>query len=113
VLQLKDGKTLTFFAGGWGRGDCTVDLPDDWVGHWHHLAGVCTGSTLLLYIDGRLAGRSVVDGVVNLSVTNKWVLGRNEEFPGERIFEGRVRDAKVYAAALGEAEIRALAVAHQ
>jgi putative alpha-1,2-mannosidase len=109
VLQVKDGKTLTFFAGGWGRGDCTVDLPDDWVGHWHHLAGVCTGHVLLLYIDGRLAGKSVVDGVVNLSVANKWVLGRNEEFPGERIFEGRVRDVRVYAAALGQGEIQALA----
>jgi hypothetical protein len=108
VLQVKDGKTLTFFAGGWGRGDCTVDLPDDWIGHWHHLAGVCTGQVLLLYIDGRLAGRSVVDGVVNLSVANKWVVGRNEEFPGERIFEGRVCDARVYAAALGEGEIQAL-----
>jgi hypothetical protein len=105
VLQVKDGKTLTFFAGGWGRGDCTVDLPDNWVGHWHHLAGVCTGRALLLYIDGRLAGRSVVDGLVNLSVANKWVVGRNEEFPGERIFEGRVRDVRVYAAALGEGEI--------
>jgi hypothetical protein len=113
VLQVKDGKTLTFFAGGWGRGDCTVDLPEGWVGHWHHLAGVCTGRVLLLYIDGRLAGRSVVDGLVNLSVANKWVVGRNEEFPDERIFEGRVRDVRVYAAALGEAEIKALAIAHQ
>jgi putative alpha-1,2-mannosidase len=112
VLQIKDGKTLTFFAGGWGRGDCTVDLPDDWIGHWHHLAGVCTGHELRLYIDGRLAGKSTADGVVNLSVTNKWVLGRNEEFPGERIFHGRVRDARVYAAALTEEEIRALAVPH-
>jgi putative alpha-1,2-mannosidase len=112
VLQVKDGKMLTFFAGGWGRGDCTVDLPDNWVGHWHHLAGVCTGSALLLYIDGRQAGRSVVDGVVNLSVTNKWVVGRNEEFPDERIFEGRVRGVRVYAAALGEREIQALASPH-
>ncbi len=113
VLQVKDGKTLTFFAGGWGRGDCTVDLPDDWIGHWHHIAGVCTGHELRLYIDGRLAGKSAADGVVNLSVTNKWVLGRNEEFPGERIFNGRVRDARVYAAALSEEEVRELAVPHQ
>ena len=55
-----------------------------------------------------LAGRSVVDGLVNLSVANKWVVGRNEEFPGERIFEGRVRDVRVYAAALGEGELLAL-----
>jgi hypothetical protein len=113
VLQVKDGRTLTFFAGGWGRGDCTVDLPDDWIGHWHHLAGVCTGRELLLYIDGRLAGKAAVDGVVNLSVTNKWVLGRNEEFPGERIFQGRVRDARVYGEALGEGDIKGLVVAHQ
>ncbi|HEX8019969.1 GH92 family glycosyl hydrolase, partial [Mucilaginibacter sp.] len=29
VLQMTDSKTLTFFAGGWGRGDCTVNLPAD------------------------------------------------------------------------------------
>ncbi len=88
VLQVVDNKSLSFFAGGWGRGDCTVGLPADWLGHWHHIAGVCEGSTLRLYIDGVQKGIARVEGRVNLSTTHKWTLGRNEEFPGKRIFNG-------------------------
>jgi hypothetical protein len=109
VLQITDGKTLSFFAGGWGRGDCTVNLPADWLNKWHHIAGVCTGKTLMLYIDGKLAGTTVLDVVVNLSVNNKWTLGRNEEFPSERIFHGQIDRVKVFEAALSKAEVEALA----
>lgn len=108
VLQMGGNRTLTFFAGGWGRGDCTVDLPSDWWGHWHHIAGVCEGMTLKVYIDGALKGTSTVDGRVNLSVTSKWTLGRNEEFPGQRVFNGYIDGAKVFTEALTEEEIRSL-----
>ena len=109
VLQVKDNQRLSFFAGGWGRGDCTVDLPADWFGHWHHIAGVCTGNGLKLYIDGKLKGSTKLDQRVDLSGTNKWVLGRNEEFPGQRIFKGRLDKVEVWAEPLGDADIRALA----
>src|SRR5262249_32286381 len=89
VLQLKNNKQLSFFAGGWGGGDCTVDLPADWYGHWHALAGVCSGKELRLYIDGKLKGWTTLSEGVDLSGTNKWTLGRNEEFPGQRIFKGK------------------------
>lgn len=108
VLQIGGNRTLTFFAGGWGRGDCTVDLPSDWWGHWHHIAGVCEGTVLKLYIDGELKGTSTVDGRVNLSVTNKWTLGRNEEFPGQRVFIGYLDQAKVFTEPLTGEEIRHL-----
>ncbi|MBN8851192.1 MAG: hypothetical protein BGO55_10185 [Sphingobacteriales bacterium 50-39] len=108
VLQVGGNRTLTFFAGGWGRGDCTVDLPSDWWGHWHHIAGVCEGTVLKIYIDGVLKGSSNVDGRVNLSVTNKWTLGRNEEFPGQRVFNGYIDAAKVFTEPLTEEEIRSL-----
>jgi hypothetical protein len=110
VLQVKDNKSLCFFAGGWGRGDCTVDLPVDWLGHWHHIAGVCTGNELRLYIDGKLKGCSKLTERVNLSVTNKWTLGRNEEFPGQRIFKGYLDKVKVWAEPLSGEEISVLAV---
>jgi hypothetical protein len=109
VLQVKDNKQLSFFAGGWGRGDCTVDLPAGWVGHWHHIAGVCTGDGLRVYIDGKLAGSSKLTDRVNLSVTNKWTLGRNEEFPGQRIFKGRLADVRVWSEPLSDGEISVLA----
>ncbi|WP_158642878.1 GH92 family glycosyl hydrolase [Mucilaginibacter ginsenosidivorax] len=105
VLQVSDHQTLTFFAGGWGRGDCTVNLPANWNNQWHHIAGVCTGNTLYLYIDGALAGTTVMETTVNLSVTNKWTLGRNEEFPSERIFHGYMDKVKVYQAALSADEV--------
>jgi putative alpha-1,2-mannosidase len=105
VLQVTDHRTLTFFAGGWGRGDCTVNLPANWQQHWHHIAGVCTGKKLYVYIDGVLAGTSELESIANLSVNNKWTLGRNEEFPSERIFHGYIDKVKVFEAPLSEAEI--------
>jgi putative alpha-1,2-mannosidase len=105
VLQMIDNKTLTFFAGGWGRGDCTVNLPADWKHHWHHIVGVCNGNLLSVYIDGKLSGTSTVEGTVNLSVTNKWQIGRNEEFPSERVFHGYMDNIRVYAEPLSTTEI--------
>jgi hypothetical protein len=105
VLQVAGNTMLTFFAGGWGRGDCTVPLPGNWMNHWHHLAGVCSGDSLYVYIDGRLQGSSKADGRVNLSVSNKWNIGRNEEFPSDRIFHGYIRGVKVFAAPLSPGEI--------
>jgi len=105
VLQVSDNKTLTFFAGGWGKGDCTVNLPEDWQWHWHHIAGVCNGQILLLYIDGILKGSVKLETKANLSVLNKWTLGRNEEFPSERIFHGYIDKVKVFEAPLSGEEV--------
>jgi len=109
VLQVRDNKQLSFFAGGWGRGDCTVDLPVDWFGRWHHIAGVCTGDRLKVYIDGMLKGTTKLEGRVGLSVTNKWTLGRNEEFPGQRIFKGLLDKVQIWAEPLTGEVIRMLA----
>ncbi|HWK04266.1 MAG TPA: GH92 family glycosyl hydrolase [Puia sp.] len=108
VLQVVDNKSLSFFAGGWGRGDCTVDLPADWLGHWHHIAGVCEGNTLRLYIDGQQKGATRVEGRVNLSNTHRWTLGRNEEFPLQRIFNGYIDKVKVFEAPLTGEEIKGI-----
>lgn len=105
VLQIAGGKSLTFFAGGWGRGDCTIDLPSDWLRHWHHIAGVCNGKMLYVYIDGVLKGTTLTDQTANLSVNNKWMLGRNEEFPSERIFHGYIGNAKIFKEALSAEDI--------
>jgi hypothetical protein len=106
VLQMMNNKTLTFFAGGWGRGDCTVNLPPNWKQQWHHIAGVCKGDILYVYIDGKLSGISKVEGIVNLSIGNKWQIGRNEEFPSERVFHGYMDSIKVFEEALSADEIR-------
>ncbi|WPU97281.1 GH92 family glycosyl hydrolase [Mucilaginibacter sp. cycad4] len=113
VLQMTDNKTLTFFAGGWGRGDCTVNLPADWQLHWHHIAGVCNGKTLYVYIDGVLSGTSLLEVSADLSVNNRWTLGRNEEFPSERVFHGYMNRVKVFKAALSADDIKAIVSAER
>ncbi|TDW97428.1 GH92 family glycosyl hydrolase [Dinghuibacter silviterrae] len=108
VLQVSGRSSLTFFAGGWGRGDCTVDLPADWVGHWHHIAGVCGPDGLRVYIDGRLKGFTALQEV-SLSFTGSpWMIGRNAEFPGERVFEGLVASPELFQAALDSTTITSI-----
>ena len=105
VLQVAGNNRLTFFAGGWGRGECTAPLPANWFNNWHHITGVCDGANLRLYIDGKLKGELPLQDRINLSAPNKWTIGRNEEFPGQRIFDGYVDKAKLYAAPLSVDEI--------
>jgi putative alpha-1,2-mannosidase len=106
ALQAFGNRTLSFFAGGWGRGSCEALLPENWTGNWHHIAGVSDGSSLKLYIDGVESGNNIINSPVNLSYTGKWMIGRNEEFPGERIFHGAVRYFKIFAEALTGTEIK-------
>ncbi|MFL5748605.1 MAG: GH92 family glycosyl hydrolase [Niastella sp.] len=108
VLQVAGNKQLTFFAGGWGRGECGAPLPANWFNNWHHLAGVCDGNSLKVYIDGALKGTTRLPDRINLSVPNKWTIGRNEEFPGQRIFDGYMDHIKIFAAPLSANEIMAI-----
>jgi putative alpha-1,2-mannosidase len=105
VLQVSNNKKLTFFAGGWGRGECSAPLPFNWFNNWHHIAGVCDGNSLRVYIDGELKNTVKLHDRVNLSVSNKFIIGRNEEFPGQRIFDGYADHVKVFAAPLTDDEI--------
>jgi putative alpha-1,2-mannosidase len=108
VLQVAGNKQLTFFAGGWGRGECTAPLPANWFNNWHHIAGVCDGNYFKLYIDGVLKGITRLQDHINLSAPNKWTIGRNEEFPGQRIFDGYMDHIKIFAAPLSANEILAI-----
>jgi putative alpha-1,2-mannosidase len=108
VLQTYGKYRVNFFAGGWGRGECSAALPEDWLNHWHHIAGVCDGTTLRLYIDGILKGTTDLEAPVNLSVPSNWNIGRNEEFPSERIFTGYMDKIKIMAAPLSAAEIESI-----
>ena len=107
VLQINHGRWLNFFAGGWGRGACAAPLPADWTERWHHLAGVCSGQILRLYIDGRVVGEAEVGPPVTLAAPGRWTIGRSEEFPNERFFTGLVAQVRIFAAALTPEEVMA------
>ena len=105
ALQSSGGKSLSWFAGGWGRGSCSADLPGNWMNNWHHIAGVADGRTLKIYIDGVESGSATINPPVNLSTQARWMLGRNEEFPDQRFFNGFINHFKIFVEPLSEAEI--------
>ena len=105
VIQLIDNHQIEFFIGGWGRGICLVDLPNPIIGQWHHIAGVCDGKSLKVYVDGELKGTAELNNYAPLNAHENWSLGRNEEFPNKRIFYGEMDDVKICITALSKKEI--------
>ena len=105
VIQLHGNRSLTFFIGGWGRGECNADLPENWIDNWHHVAGVCDGKSLWVYIDGKLESSLQIGSSALPESKCNWNLGRNEEFPGERIFHGKIDKVKIFVEPLSEKEI--------
>ena len=53
-LIQKDANAIEFFLHGSERQSATCDVPADWEGNWHHLAGIYDGSVMKLYVDGQL-----------------------------------------------------------
>jgi len=105
VMQTKNNRTLSFFAGGWGRGECITSLPENWLNNWHHIAGVSDGNNLKIFIDGIEIANQFVGVPVNLSTSAKWTVGRNEEFPEQRFFKGYIDQFKVFTEPLSLHEI--------
>lgn len=99
LMKMQRGNRLVFFAGGWGRGQCEVAVPDDWFDHWHLVAGVCEAGSIKLYIDGQLMQTIAVDGAIAATEV-PWNVGRNAEMPYARFGNIRFRGTRIYAVAL-------------
>lgn len=107
LLKMEGPQDLAFFAGGWGRGVCQVKVPDDWYGHWHLVAGVCTGTAIRLYIDGELMQELPVQGEL-VATEVPWNLGRNAEMPFSRFSDMKLSRTRIWGAALTSEDIRRL-----
>ncbi len=104
ALKQTDGNLEFFlYSGTWIA--VSTPLPADWVGQEHHVAGVLDhdAKTLTLHIDGKAVAQTDTDRVPD-STTAQLALGTDYENP-ERLFSGHIRVARVYARALGAAEV--------
>ncbi|MFF8391834.1 glycoside hydrolase family 2 TIM barrel-domain containing protein, partial [Cellulosimicrobium funkei] len=99
-------ENLEFFIHGGGQWiTASWALPDGWTGKEHHVAGVfdADAGTLTLYVDGQVRGtrtttRRPGNNTASLS------LATDIDNP-TREFSGTIRRARVYARALGAAEL--------
>lgn len=104
-FKMENARSLVFFIGGWGRGECNAKVPADWYQHWHLIAGVCTGPTLQIYIDGELKQEITVSGQLEANEA-PWNVGRNAEIPYSRFWKARFSRTRIYGAALKATDIR-------
>jgi len=109
VLKMQKPTLINFFAGGWGRGECMASVPENWNHNWHHVAGVCDGKTLKLYVDGELVKTLdlEVQGPIG-HVDFPWNIGRNAQCPVGRWTYGRLDEARIYLEALSADEIKTI-----
>lgn len=108
-MMLKtSGNSLEFFAGGWGRGTCSTSLPNNWLNNWHHVAGVCDGKMLRIYIDGKLQKTEPIAGEDIYETVVPWNIGRNAEMPYSRRYEGMIGNIQIYKEALTDEDITTL-----
>jgi beta-xylosidase len=81
-------------------------------GVWKHIAYTQTGSTGILYEDGVEVGRNtavtITPGSIGGGVTTANYVGRSV-YPGDRYFNGKIRDFRVYNRAIGDTEVQQLA----
>jgi WD40 repeat protein/predicted Ser/Thr protein kinase len=80
-------------------------------GRWHHIAGVCDGSRLYLYIDGKLDAWTHCTGRINTR-DDPVLIGANSNDslsqPDSRPWFGCIDDVRVYSYALKPEEIEAV-----
>jgi hypothetical protein len=73
---------------------------------WHHVAGVCDGSQMRIYVDGELDASSSWDNGIKSNDYPVYI-GENAEWTG-RFWHGLIDDVRIYDYALSENEIRTL-----
>ncbi|WP_330465376.1 DUF4981 domain-containing protein [Streptomyces longwoodensis] len=98
--------TLEFFIHGDGQWiTAGWTLPDDWTGREHHVAGVfdADAGTLTLHVDGVVRATRATTRRPG-STTTPLALATDVDNP-TREFSGTIRAARVYARALGAAEL--------
>lgn len=92
----------------WGNVCGTTSVDD---GQWHHIAGVCDGSELRLYIDGLLDASIHCSGRIN-SRSDPVLIAANSNDPFSESdlnsWYGFIQDVRVYSYALTPEEVAAV-----
>jgi hypothetical protein len=94
--------------GVWQFLDSTRAVP---VGRWTHVASTYDGSSLRVYVNGRVAGTKAVTGRTCASGEPLAVGAKNNPTKGllEAFWDGRLDDVRIYGRALSLDEVRQLA----
>jgi hypothetical protein len=94
------------------QGTATVTAGNVPLNTWSHVAGVYTGSQILVYLNGTLVGQTPVStGLSNFS--KNLYIGMWGPPGSGRFFQGQMDNVRIYNRPLYAAEVHALATSHQ
>jgi len=102
-LRQNEDKAIEFGIFDSGYAIARAEMPPDWFGAWHHVAGVYNGKKVSLFIDGKLAAAIKHEGNIDHASYAVFV-GRD---PHVRVtLRGTIDSARIYGRALSRKEIR-------
>ncbi|WP_422449137.1 glycoside hydrolase family 2 TIM barrel-domain containing protein [Thermoanaerobacterium sp. DL9XJH110] len=79
-----------------------TDVPTDWFGNWHHVAGTYDGTMLKLYIDGELKAAKETTAKIT---ENTYPVGIGRDVERNRSFNGLIDKVRIYNRALSLEEL--------
>ncbi len=75
-------------------------------GQWHHVAGVCDGSEILIYLDGKLEASNPASGQIKNNQA-PLTIGK-DAYSQDRSWDGWLADVRLYGCALSAEEIKTM-----
>lgn len=88
-------------AGNWTT---ATSLPFMQTGMWYHLAGVCSGDSVMIYVNGVLRGLTIVSGGMIPSTTGNLCIGESPGWLG-RSFNGKIDEVRFWNYGRTQSEI--------
>jgi len=107
-IQMADEKTLEFYVFSDKRISAKARVGDDFYDNWHHIAGICDGRSLQLYIDKKRVASTSFSGNID-STPFPFCIGREAETQDQGEYSGRmskmiIDDVKVFDKAIPVSE---------
>lgn len=99
-----DVVSLPYMEGETGRKSARTEVPKNWYGQWHHVAGIYDGTSARLYIDQELYAETQCTGLIR-DTPYPLCIGREAESQDQGEFSGRmssmtIDNVRIYPLAL-------------
>ncbi|TAE51079.1 MAG: LamG domain-containing protein, partial [Bacteroidetes bacterium] len=96
LLRVGDNGKVNFTIGnGTTWSEVTTPASTLTLDRWHHIAGVYNGSTMAIYVDGRLISSSSVS-VTIAAAENNLLIGSTAPYSGAQLFQGSIDEVRIW-----------------
>ena len=111
-VQMENPETLEFYIYNGNRISAKAKVDSNFYGNWHHIAAICDGSRMQLYIDEKQVGQASFNGTIQ-STPFPLCIGREAESQDQGEYSGRmskmvIDEVRIFNRAASLAELKGL-----